>query len=157
MGDTRSQTLADDTQLEADFETTMTFLSPAEAVFEAITTPERFNSWWVPASGSGLAGGELTLDMGTRVVMRVDEAEQPSAVTWTTLVCEPEPNWVGTTIRFALTTGERGGSRLHFRHAGLTPQLECFDMCQAGWNRHLSRLVAYVDDGHGSPRVPSDA
>lgn len=159
MGDTSHQTtLATGTEPNADFEATMTFLSPAPAVFEALTMPEDLSSWWVPATGSGRAGGELTFVMGTkRVVMRVDESEQPSAVTWTTLVCEPVPDWVGTSISFVLSPGEQGGARLHFRHTGLTPQLECFDQCQAGWNHHLSRLVAYVDADHGDTPMRSDA
>jgi hypothetical protein len=82
--------------------------------------------------------------------MRVDESTPPSTVTWTTLVCGPAPDWVGTSISFSLSPGEQGGSRLHFRHVGLTPRLECFDQCQAGWNYHLPNLVAYVDTGHVS-------
>jgi len=143
--------LATVTQPEPDFEATVAFLSPPPAVFEALTTADGLSSWWVPASGSGLAGGELVFVMGTaRVLMRVDEADPPSAVTWTNLVCEPLPDWVGTTISFAVTPDDKGGSRLRFRHRGLK-ELDCFDQCRAGWNRYFPSLVDHVDTGHGRP------
>ena len=34
---------------------------------------------------------------------------------------------------------------LHFRHQGLTPDLECYDMCDAGWTYYLGSLVSYVE------------
>jgi len=138
---------------DADFEATVSFTSSADAVFDALTTPAGLTGWWMKASGSGLAGGELTFvyDNGS-VVMRVDTAERPSVVRWTVLAAsEPFGDWVGTTISFDVSPNENGGSRLHFRHTGLTPQLECFDTCSAGWNQSLLSLVNYVDSGKGGP------
>ena len=60
------------------------------------------------------------------------------------------PEWAGTTIVFELAPAD-GGSELRFRHVGLTPQLECFDMCHEGWTHYLASLVAYVDTGEGHP------
>jgi len=138
--------------LDADFEATMTFNSPPAAVFEALTTASGLASWWAPVSGSGLAGGELTFVFGGQpVVMRVDEAERPSVVRWTTVASEPLPDWVGTVISFDISPDQNGGSRLHFRHAGLTPRLECFTECRKGWEQYLPSLVGYVDSGHGNP------
>jgi hypothetical protein len=45
MGDTIQVATSDtEAQLDADFEATLTFLSPAQAVFEAITKPEGLSS-----------------------------------------------------------------------------------------------------------------
>ena len=38
---------------------------------------------------------------------------------------------------------------LYFRHEGLTPELECFDMCHEGWTHYLASLVSYVETGQG--------
>ena len=48
------------------------------------------------------------------------------------------------------------GTELRFRHHGLTPQLECFEMCLAGWTHYLASLVDYVDRGTGTPNPPAD-
>ena len=40
---------------------------------------------------------------------------------------------------------------LYFRHQGLTPELECFDMCHEGWTHYLASLVSYVETGEGQP------
>jgi hypothetical protein len=58
---------------------------------------------------------------------------------------------VGTTIIFEVTPAESGGTRIDFRHHGLTSQLECFDTCRQGWEQNLPSLVSYVDTGKGRP------
>ena len=138
---------------DADFAATLSFNAPAEAVFEALTTSSGIARWWTSwtsVSGSGLAGGELTLEAGDYdpLILRVDEANRPSVVRWVP-TSSPIPDWVGTTITFDISPNESGGSRLHFRHARLTPQLECFDMCRKGWDQYLASLVDYVDRGEG--------
>jgi uncharacterized protein YndB with AHSA1/START domain len=137
---------------DADYAATLSFNAPAAAVFEALTTSSGIAHWWTSwtsISGSGLAGGELTLvGGGDPLVLRVDEAERPSAVRWTPL-SSPLPDWVGTTITFDISPNESGGSRLHFRHAGMTLQLECFDLCSNKWGLYLARLVDYVNRGEG--------
>jgi len=133
---------------DADFVSTIQCKSSIEHVFAALTDPSRLSRWWVEASGSGLQGGELTfLFPVEKLVIRVDEANH-SIVQWTPLVCEPVPDWVGTTISFTLSRTQNGESQIDFRHAGLA-QLECFDMCRKGWEFYLPSLVDYVDAGQG--------
>jgi uncharacterized protein YndB with AHSA1/START domain len=135
---------------DADFVSTIHFKSPVDRVFAALTDPARLSSWWVKASGSGLQGGELTfLFPVEKLVVRVDRANR-SIVQWSPLVCEPLPDWVGTTITFTLSETRNGGSQLDFRHAGLA-QLACFEMCREGWEYYLPSLVDYVDTGTGRP------
>jgi uncharacterized protein YndB with AHSA1/START domain len=136
---------------DADFVSTIQFKSPVERVLAALTDPSRLSNWWVEASGSGLQGGELTfLFPVEKLIVHVDKAND-SIVQWTPLVCEPLPDWVGTTITFTLSQTRNGGSQIDFRHAGLV-QLECFDMCRKGWEHYLPSLVDYVDTGRGNPR-----
>ena len=57
---------------------------------------------------------------------------------------------MGTRIVFDVAAAG-DGAMLHFRHHGLTPQLECFDMCHEGWTHYLGSLVSYVETGVGQP------
>jgi uncharacterized protein YndB with AHSA1/START domain len=146
---------ANDTLLR-DYEAATSFRAPADAVFGALTTTSGLSGWWTRATGSGSTGGELTFLFGDlRKVIRVDETKRPSVVRWTVLVSEPLRDWEGTTIEFDLSADEAGGSRLHFRHHGLTPQLECFDSCSDAWTRFLGSLAEYLETGHGDPFDPT--
>jgi uncharacterized protein YndB with AHSA1/START domain len=139
---------------QQDFEISKSFKKPVDTVFAALTTPADLTRWWTRASGSGETGGELTFYFGdARAVMRVDNAERASNVKWTVLVCEPVPDWESTTLNFEVSPDEGGGSIVRFRHAGLTPQLECFDECSSAWTHYLGRLVDFVDKGQGDPMV----
>ena len=139
-----------------DFHSTKTLAAAPDTVFSALTDIDALTGWWTPAGGGAAAGETLRFLMGDQeVVMRVDEADRPSRVRWSVLVCEAAPDWVGTSITFDIEPGD-AGTELRFHHHGLNPGLECFEMCQAGWTRHLASLVDYVDRGAGSPNPPAD-
>jgi uncharacterized protein YndB with AHSA1/START domain len=140
----------------ADFRSTKTFATAPDAVFSALTDIDALTGWWTPTGGGAGDGETLRFLMGVQeVVMRVEEADRPSRVRWSVLVCEAAPDWVGTSITFDLEPAG-AGTELRFHHHGLNPGLECFEMCQAGWTRHLASLVDYVDRGAGSPNPPAD-
>jgi uncharacterized protein YndB with AHSA1/START domain len=139
-----------------DFRATKTFESAPDAVFSALTDIGALTDWWTPAAGGANKGATLRFLMGDQeVVMRVDEADRPSLVRWDVLVCEAASDWVGTSITFDLDPIP-SGTELRFHHHGLNPSLECFEMCNAGWTRHLASLVDYVDRGAGSPNPPAE-
>jgi uncharacterized protein YndB with AHSA1/START domain len=135
-----------------DYVSDLFFTAGPAAVFDALTTIPGLSGWWANVTGSGATGGELTFSFyGTTKVIRVEAAEAPATVRWTVLRDTMTPDWDGTTIAFELVSGEGGGTQLHFVHTGLTPQLECFDQCSAGWAYYLRSLVDYVDAGLGTP------
>ena len=138
--------------LDHDYQSHLTLTASADAVFDALTTTEGLTAWWTPVTGNGLAGGELTFSFGpgADAVMRVDAAERGVGVTWTNVACVVE-DWVGTTLHFDIESRPAGGTELRFRHAGLTPRLECFTDCQSGWDHFIPSLGAYIETGVGNP------
>ena len=44
-----------------------------------------------------------------------------------------------------------GSSTLIFTHEGLTPQVVCYDLCNAGWNYYLGSLQRYLEEGTWTP------
>lgn len=137
-----------------DYQKTIRLQASASEVFDALTTITSLSSWWTRATGSGEAGGELRFFFGSATdvcVMRVDRAERPALVEWTVTECAFLPDWVGTRPTFTITPVEGEGSELQFRHHGLTPELECIEMCTLGWNTYLASLRQYVESGAGSP------
>ena len=85
-----------------------------------------------------------------RITLQVEKAER-SVVQWNVLNCAAATDWTGTTIEVKMSESPSGGSRVDFRHHGLTPQLECFTMCHRGWTKYLASVADYVDSGQGSP------
>jgi uncharacterized protein YndB with AHSA1/START domain len=138
--------------LDQDYQSRVTLTASPDVVFEALTTTEGLAGWWTPVTGDGLTGGELTFSFGpaAQAVMRVDAAERGAGVRWTNLACIVE-DWVGTTVHFDIEATPAGGTELRFRHAGLTPRLECYSDCQRGWGHFIPSLRAYVETGTGNP------
>ena len=138
--------------LDRDYEANLTLAAPTDVVFDALTTTDGLAAWWTPVTGDGHAGGELTFSFGpaAQAVMRVDAAERGVGVRWTNVACVQE-DWVGTTLHFDIEQAAEGGTALHFRHAGLTPRLECFADCKSGWDHFIPSLRAYTETGIGNP------
>lgn len=140
----------------ADYVRTVSFQASRERVFDAIATIPGLQGWWTDlVTGSPNVGSELRFDFeGLKehiVVMRVDEAERPSSVRWTCLQHMALAEWDGTKVFFELTARGPQETELSFRHIGLTPQFECYDMCRDGWDYFLDSLVAYAERGKGTP------
>jgi steroid delta-isomerase-like uncharacterized protein len=135
------------------FQTTINLSANPETVFEALTSISGISSWWGPASGSGTAGGELTFTFGEHLVrFAVTDAVRANSVRWQTVSCDVLPDWVGTTISFDLSPADNDSTTLRFRHAGLRPELACYEQCSRDWGHFLhSSLVAYVETGTGHP------
>ena len=125
-----------------------------ERVFEILTTAAEFASWWAPATGSAAEAGELRITFDgieDPLVLQVKQATRSSTVIWDVESCAFLPDWVATTPAFTLSRSSAGGCDLEFRHEGLSPQLECYDMCRAGWDQYLPSLRAYLETGTGHP------
>ncbi len=125
-----------------------------DTVLAALTSAESVSEWWGPTTGSAEPGGTLVVSFeGNKqeIVIHVAPAEK-GRVVWQVESAPLTPEWAGTTIVFELAPSG-AGTTMHFRHDGLTPELECFDMCHAGWTHYLASLLGYVDRGEGEPYV----
>jgi uncharacterized protein YndB with AHSA1/START domain len=128
------------------------FASSPDAVLAALESTEAISAWWGPARGSALEGGTFRADFGDgRYHEIVVRSLQPRRVVWTSASApHHHGEWEGTTMLFELAP-DGAGTTLSFRHAGLTPELECYGNCSAGWTQVLASLVSYVDTGTGHP------
>jgi len=148
---TTSTTSTSQKAVTGDFESTKVFVASPDSVLAALRTPEAVAGWWGPTTGSLTEGGAFSVGFGgSRRIDIAAAAVGTGRVEWRVEAAPHTPEWAGTTIVFELEpAGE--GTTVHFRHVGLTPQLECFDMCHGGWTHYLASLVAYVDGGEGQP------
>ena len=140
---------------DADYARETAFHVPPDRVFDALTTLDGLAGWWTPiVSGNPATGGEITFGfagLDEEIVMCVDEASRPSTVIWRCLTNTGHPEWEGTTVVFELETDNGSAGLLRFRHAGLIPRLNCYEVCESGWEHFLSSLLDYAEHGEGSP------
>jgi uncharacterized protein YndB with AHSA1/START domain len=156
MTDTE-QPSATPAEASADYQKTIRVKASPGKLFEALISVSGLAAWWTRVIGSGDAGGELKFffDSPEPCVMRVDQAMRPTSVQWTVTDCAFLPDWVGTRPAFTITPVDGDASELTFRHYGLTPELDCIEMCTRGWDHFLTSLCDYVEVGRGSPHGSS--
>lgn len=89
--------------------------------------------------------------------MEVSEAIQNRSLVWKVAEANHDlegitkkDEWRGTTIKWNIVEYETG-SKVTLTHQGLVPELECFDICQAGWGYFLGSLKDYLETGKGYP------
>jgi uncharacterized protein YndB with AHSA1/START domain len=142
-----------------DYQKTIRVKASPGALFDALTTVSGLAAWWVRATGSGDVGGELRFFMSSPEPLvihvdqatRLDQAMRPASVQWTVTDCPFLPDWVGTRPAFTITPVDGDTSELHFRHYGLTPELDCIEMCTRSWNHFIPSLGKYAETGRGAP------
>ncbi|PWT96763.1 MAG: SRPBCC domain-containing protein [Bacteroidetes bacterium] len=63
---------------------------------------------------------------------------------------QDKKEWNNTEVVFELSEN-KGKTRIDFTHVGLVPQMECFEVCQNGWNGHINALMKFINEGIGIP------
>jgi uncharacterized protein YndB with AHSA1/START domain len=140
----------------SDYERTISIAATPQKVFATLTNVIEFAAWWAPATGSARDGGKLRLafeGIPQPLVLHVKSATPASELAWHVTACDFLTDWVGTTVRIK-TRAAVGGCDVTFQHEGLTPQLECYDMCRAGWDQYVPSLRDYIQTGTGHPYRP---
>jgi uncharacterized protein YndB with AHSA1/START domain len=140
-----------------DFTAVLTLPASPEAIASLFSSPAGVSRWWGRTEGDAGVGGTLITHFGNYGVncMRVLEVG-PSRVVWESIAAERgrgtshQQEWLGTTMEFDIAPAG-AGTELRFRHAGLTPQLECWNDCFAGWTQSLASIQTFAETGTGNP------
>jgi uncharacterized protein YndB with AHSA1/START domain len=138
-----------------DYSRELRIEASCDRAFEAIATIEGLRGWWTPlVTGSHAPRGTIRLEfegMEEHIDIRVNVADRPSKVEWSILEHTSLDEWSGTKVHFQLSPEGTNACRLAFRHEGLSPKLECYDDCEAGWDHFLESLVGLAERGRGAP------
>lgn len=135
---------------------------PAGAVYDALTTAAGLQGWWTTTCEVGERVGTLLIFRfgATYNVMQIEKLEPAAEVRWRCLEqfhhapgqLARSDEWVGTTLQFRLASPTPGRTLLEFEHTGLTPGLECYTICERGWDHFLKHsLKNYIETGKGQP------
>jgi uncharacterized protein YndB with AHSA1/START domain len=123
---------------------------PADAVYQAIATPEGLSRWWVTGTtGTSKVGGVIKFRQeGGGFDMRIDELTPNRLVRWTCVGGPPE--WVGTGITFKLSSTDTETVVL-FTHANWKEEVEFMHHCSTKWATFLLSLKSLLERDEGRP------
>ena len=139
-----------------DYQYTLNANVSAEEAYRKVA---RVSAWWNERStGETQALGDtFKVDFGkTWVEFEVVEAIPNRRMVWLVTDCElhflkDRKEWKDTKVIWDLKAGN-GATSITMTHAGITPAVECFDVCQAGWNFHLGEsLLKLLTENRGVP------
>lgn len=142
-----------------NFNTSILVTKPAEQVFKAINNVK---GWW---SENIVGDTEKVNDEFFYhykdvhlCKMRITESVPNKKVVW--LVLENEFNftrdkneWKGDTIVFTISEQD-GKTKLDVTQIGLTPEKECFEVCNDAWTSYIQgSLKNLIETGKGNPNT----
>ena len=131
-----------------------------DAAYRALTS--EFAKWWTECSGSIIAvGDEVTFRFDpTYWTMRAIRLVPNKSIELECVeahhVHEGLPDsirkeWEGTKLKWNIQQ-QRDNTKISFVHEGLVPSLDCYAICEMGWDHFfVNSLKKYLDSGKGSP------
>ena len=128
-----------------------------ESAMEAYDKISRVNEWWAANfEGSAKNSGDVfKICWGeTTVTFKITEAIPGKKVIWLVTDCnlpwlKDIKEWKDTEVVFEISE-ENGVTKINMTHVGLTPEVECFENCQAGWNHYIQKsLFKFMEEGQG--------
>jgi hypothetical protein len=149
----RNQYLEDKTKTEKkDFHRTIAVnVSAAEAMKKISLV----NFWWKKDfSGSAeKLNDTFTVPFGepSFVDFVVSEFVPGKKMVWKVTDCylpwfQDKKEWNNTEVVFELSE-ENGKTKIDFTHVGLIPEIECYGVCEKGWNEHINTLDKFINEG----------
>ena len=139
-----------------DYTTTLLVSQTPEHVFDAINNVA---AWW---SASFEGSTEKLNDIFTvrfgevYITSEITELVPAKKIVWHVMDCNKPwlkntKEWNGTDMIWEISKkGEQ--TQLHFRHLGLVPEVECYDVCSNAWSEYLQQsLLPLITKGKGKP------
>lgn len=135
-----------------DYHKSITTTVSAEEAFAKISS---VTSWWTPnIKGSAEHLNDVfTMWVGDRTTVTLQVVEVVPHRKWVWLVTDCQllwlkdpTEWKNTHIVFEISE-ENQQTRIDMTHVGLVPGVECYNVCEPGWNRHLKTLAAWLETG----------
>lgn len=131
----------------------------ADKVFNALTN--EIPLWWTEMfdGSADKQHDSFTIRFGDHIfkTMRVKELAVDERIAWfveDSLIALPGLNkqkeWIGTSIIWVILPMDNI-TELSLTHAGLSPEVECYEICSAGWQQFTGSLKLFLNTGTGTP------
>ncbi len=135
----------------SDFRFTITTDQTSEQIFNAI---RNVREWWSGIYSEKFEGEtknlndefSFTAENGVHYSKhKLIEVLPNKKIVWQVIdgslsFVEKKDEWIGTQVIFEITE-EGGRTQLVFTHKGLTPEMECYDVCSSAWSQYLKEKL----------------
>lgn len=131
-----------------------------EKLYEALVQKKHVAAWWtadcmLDTHEGGYAKFSFA-GKGIEKTMRIERLIPSRLVEWTVVEAAAEGvrnEWVGTRVRFRITSGRAAGtSELEFTHGAFPGETEMYARVTQGWGHFLgTSLKSYLEEGKGYP------
>jgi hypothetical protein len=123
---------------------------------EAMKKISQVNLWWKKdfAGSAEKLNDKFTVPFGepSFVDFVVSEFVPDKKMVWKVIDCylpwfNDKKEWNDTEVVFRLLE-ENNKTKIDFIHIGLVPEIECYDVCEKGWDGHITEsLVKFINEG----------
>ncbi|GHM99083.1 hypothetical protein WSM22_05730 [Cytophagales bacterium WSM2-2] len=145
--------------LNPDYQTSAVTKASAKTIFDSLTSG--ITNWWTSqVEGTSKINGDIfTVHFGkTFKTFRVEEAVPEKKVVWVCLDAfidsaslVDKHEWKDTKVVWEITP-DGNSSKLTLTHVGLNAEVECYQICEKGWNYYFKEsLLQLLDSGKGNP------
>lgn len=153
------------TESAINYQESIRVTASRDASFQAVAT--QMDKWWTETTDGGLArvGDKVTAHFPPDYGYWTFEALVVEKSSRLEMVCidahhkvegqpkEIDQEWLGTKIIWAFEAiGDK--TEITMTHNGLTPTLNCWEICLDGWNHFFKiSLKAFLEDAKPSPHI----
>ncbi|MBL4707773.1 MAG: SRPBCC domain-containing protein [Flavobacteriales bacterium] len=121
--------------------------------FSALT--QKIDLWWGEVDQPiAKVGDEFSVSFANaNWSFRVTEFVPNSKLTWECIGGNPEFNteWIGDLLYWNMEEVEGDKVKISLLQVGLTPEMNCFEICNKGWNFFITKsLKSYLETGVGN-------
>ena len=140
-----------------DFTTTVAVNKPADAVLSALTVG--ITKWWTHdfTGSADKAGDAFTVRFDKTFMTFTVESANENEVKWQCTDANTDApgldvkdEWIGTSILWQIEP-VANGTQVTLTHYGLSPEVECYEICRAGWHQFTASFVSLLNTGKGMP------
>lgn len=141
------------------YKKTITITATGKQVYTALT--ESIAAWWTTQfeGTSNQQGQSFTIRFGVNIfkTMLVEELTPCQKVVWRVSdamidlpTLKNKSEWIDTEIVWEIAE-QHEASILQLTHFGLSPKIECYSICESGWETFTNSLKVYIETGKGKP------
>ena len=149
-------------QISDSYQKSVLIAGNSLGLFNALT--ERINEWWGEVDHQPKSLGQkfkvsfgeaywrfevIALEQDKRAVWECIESNQVHAG-----LMGIKEEWLGTKLHWELTSEKSDQTRLNFRHEGLVPTFNCYEVCADAWGFFIgTSLKELIEQGLGQPAL----